>query len=196
MSFALASGTLGYAELEPVIEAIVHTEGRRYPIPGMDHEDIAQEIRMECIRVMQHYDASRIGNSPYKFLQVCVKNFLYNMRRGIYVPNNPPCVRCPLWDKVRKICVIDEIGCEKIVQYRESMATKAALRAPASLEVDVTDSEGLDIDAWILDESIKSSLPTNYLTHYQAMKEGRGDEVPPRVKRQIRSIIREVLKDA
>lgn len=196
MSFVLASGTCSYSELQPVIEAIVHTEGRRYPIPGLDHEDIAQEIRMECVRVMQHYDSSRIGNSPYKFLQVCVRNFLYNMRRGVYVPNNPPCVRCPLWDKVRKTCVIDEIGCDKIVQYRNSMATKAALRAPASLDIEVTDGEGLDVDAWILDESIKTALPMNFLDYYTFMKEGRGDEVPARVKRQIRLIIKEVLKDA
>jgi len=188
-----ASGTLTYDDLESVIEAIVHTEGRRYPIPGLDHEDIAQEIRMECLRVMKHYDASRIGNSPYKFLQVCIRNFLYNMRRGVYVPNNPPCVRCPLWDKVRKLCVIDEIGCEKIVQYRENMAIKAALRAPASLEVEITDGEGLDHDAWILDESIKTALPAGYLDYYTAMKEGRHNEVPARIKRQIKAIVREVL---
>ena len=196
MSFVLASGIMGYAELQPVIEAIINTEGRRYPIPGMERDDIAQEIRLECLRVMQFYDATRIGNSPYKFLQVCVKNFLYNMRRGIYVPNNPPCVRCPLWDKVRRTCIIDEIGCEKIVQYRNSMATKAALRAPSTLEVDITESEGLDIDAWTLDDSIHSKLPPAYIKHYHAMKEGRGDEVPARIKRQIRNIVKEVLGDA
>lgn len=196
MSFALASGVLGYAELQPVIDAIINTEGRRYPIPGMEHDDIAQEIRLECLRVMQFYDASRIGNSPYKFLQVCVKNFLYNMRRGIYVPNNPPCVRCPLWDKIRRTCVINEIGCEPIIKYRNSMATKAALRAPATLEVDITESEGLDIDALMLDESIRAAIPSAYLKYYKAMKEGRGDEVPSRIKRQIRSIVKEVLGDA
>lgn len=196
MSFALASGIMGFAELQPVIEAIINTEGRRYPIPGLEHDDIAQEIRLECLRVMQFYDTTRIGNSPYKFLQVCVKNFLYNMRRGIYVPNNPPCVRCPLWDKVRRTCIIDEIGCEKIVQYRNSMATKAALRAPSTLEIDITESEGLDIDAWSLDESIRAALPFAYIKHYQAMKEGRSDEVPARIKRQIRNIVKEVLGDA
>jgi hypothetical protein len=92
--------------------------------------------------------------------------------------------------------VIDEIGCDKIVQYRNSMATKAALRAPASLDIEVTDGEGLDVDAWILDESIKTALPMNFLDYYTFMKEGRGDEVPARVKRQIRLIIKEVLKDA
>jgi hypothetical protein len=60
----------------------------------------------------------------------------------------------------------------------------------------VTESEGLDIDAWMLDESIRVALPPAYLKHYQAMKEGKGDEVPPRIKRQIRSIVKEVLGDA
>lgn len=197
MNVAVASGLPQFADVQDIIEALVNTEGRRYPIPGMDHEDIAQEIRLECIRVLQHFNAERIGPSPYKFLQVCVRNFLYNMRRGIYVPNNPPCVRCPLWDKVRRLCVIDEIGCEKIVRYRESMATKAALRSPASLEVDVTDeNESTDVEALILDESIKSALPPNYLPYYQMMKEGKSSDVPSRIKRQIRAIVRNVMNDA
>jgi hypothetical protein len=63
MTAIALSGLPAYNEISDIVEALVNTEGRRYPIPGMDHEDIAQEIRLECIRVMQHYDASRIGPS-------------------------------------------------------------------------------------------------------------------------------------
>ncbi len=96
------SDTPSYAEVSDIVEALVNIEGRRTPIPGMDFEDTAQEVRMECVRVLQFYDATRIGPSPFKYLQTCVRNFLYNQRRGIWVPNNPPCVRCPLWDKMKK----------------------------------------------------------------------------------------------
>lgn len=189
------SGTPSYADISDVVEVLVNTEGRRYPIPGMDFEDTAQEIRLECIRVLQFYNPERIGPSPYKYLQKCTRNFLYNKRRGIWVPNNPPCVRCPLWDSVKKVCITDEIGCEKIVQYRKNMSTKAALRQPASLEVDVTDFQHeSENDAMLLDHSIRNALPDSLLEHYEKMKVG--EKVSSRIKRQIREIATEVINNA
>lgn len=190
-----ASGLLEYADIEEIIEALIYTEGRRYPIPGLDGDDIAQEIRLECIRVMPSYDPSRIGPSPYKFLQVCVRNFLYNMRRGIYVPNNPPCTRCPLWDRTNKLCLVDEVGCDKIVQYRESMRTKAAIRRPNTLEVEVLDGGAeMDINAWILDESIRTVLPEHLISCYEKMISGRGGDVSPRHKKQVRDFVSQIVK--
>jgi len=184
-----------YADVSDIVEALINTEGRRYPIPGLDFDDVAQEIRMECVRVLKFYDPSRIGPSAYKFLQTCVKNFLYNQRRGIWVPNNPPCVRCPLWDKVKKTCQIDEVDCDKIVQYRENMATKAALRQPASLEIDITDDQHeQELNAVILDQSIREALPSNLIVHYEKML--AGIKVPPRIKKQIREIATGVINDA
>lgn len=189
------SGTPSYDDVADVIEALVYSEGRRYPIPGMDFEDVGQEIRLECIRVLQFYDASRIGPSPYKYLQTCVRNFLYNQRRGIWVPNNPPCVRCPLWDKVRKTCTIDEVDCDKIVQYRANMATKAALKQPNSLEFDVLDdAHESELDALVLDQSIRNALPANLVPYYDKLL--LGEKIPPRAKKQIREIATGVINDA
>ena len=190
-----ASGTPSYADVADVIEALVYKEGRRYPIPGMDFEDIAQEIRMECIRVLHSYDATRIGPSPYKYLQTCVRNFLYNKRRGIWVPNNPPCVRCPLWDKIKKTCTIDEVDCDKIVQYRKNMATKAAIRQPNSLEFDITDDQHEEgLNALVLDQSIRNALPSHLVLYYERML--LGEKIPARIKKQIRDIATGVINDA
>ena len=195
VSGVAVSNTPSYAEVADVIEALVYKEGRRYPIPGMDFEDIAQEIRMECIRVLESYDPTRIGPSPYKYLQTCVRNFLYNKRRGIWVPNNPPCVRCPLWDKIRKTCTINEVDCDKIVQYRRNMTIKAAIRQPNSLEFDITDDqyeEGLD--AILLDQSIRNTLPDYLIQYYDKML--LGDKIPARMKKQIRDIATGVINNA
>ena len=192
----VASGlTPTYEDISDMVEALVHTEGRRYPIPGMEQDDIAQEIRMECFRVLEFYDTSRIGPSPFKYLQTCVRNLLYNMRRGIWVPNNPPCARCPLWDRLNKRCMIDEVDCEKIVQYRRNMAIKADLRAPSSLEVDIfSEGGGSECDAILLEQSIRQTLPESLLIHYENLIEGV--VIPPRFKRQIREIVLEIIKDA
>jgi hypothetical protein len=195
VSGVAAPSTPSYADVSDIIEALVHKEGRRFPIPGMDFEDTAQEIRLECIRVLQFYDPTRIGPHPYKYLQTCVRNFLYNKRRGIWVPNNPPCVRCPLWDKVRKLCTIDEVDCDKIVQYRQNMATKAALRQPGSLEFDIMDDhQEQEIDAMILDQSIRNALPPHLLPHYEKML--RGENISTRIKKQIRDIATEIINNA
>lgn len=191
----IASGTIDYTSIYDIVEILVNTEGRKYPIPGLDHDDIAQEIRLECFRVLPSYDASRIGPSPYKYLQTCVRNFLYNMRRGIWVPNNPPCARCPLWDKTRRTCAIEEIGCEKIVKYRENMAAKANLRAPSSIEDDVVDQIQDDkIDASLLDQSIRDALPDNLIIFYNQMI--NGEQITVRAKKQIRLIVIDVINNA
>jgi len=190
-----ASGTPSYADVSDIVEALVHIEGRRYPIPGMDFEDIAQEIRLECVRVLSFYDSKRIGPSPYKYFQTCIRNFLYNQRRGIWVPNNPPCVRCPLWDRVAKTCTIDEVDCDKIVSYRSNMATKADLRSPASLVMDITDDvHEQELDAIVLDQSIRQALPKVVVPYYNKMLVG--EKIPPRIKRQIRDIATGVINNA
>ncbi len=190
-----ASGIPSYEDAANIIEILVNTEGKKYPIPGMDFDDIAQEIRLECIRVLKFYDHTRIGPSPYKYLQTCVRNFLYNQRRGIWVPNNPPCVRCPLWDKVNRTCKVDEVGCEKIITYRENMAVKADLKRPNSLEIDIIDLQPEhEIDAMFLNNSIKQALNKNLQPYYEKLI--AGNDIPARIKRQIRDIAIQVINNA
>ncbi len=178
------SGIPSYADVQDVIESIVNTLGRKYPIPGFDFDDTAQEIRMECVRVLNYYDSSRIGESPFKFLQTCVRNFLHNKRRGIYIPNNPPCVRCPLWDRANKLCTIDEVDCDKIVQYRANMSAKASLCSPASLEFDISSDQHEDqIEATFLDQSIREIMPKNLIEDYEKLIEGK--KINPAVKNKF-----------
>ena len=193
--FTAVSGTPRYEDVVDIVEALVHIEGRKFPIPGMDFEDTAQEIRMECVRVLGFYDASRIGPSPFKFLQTCIRNFLYNQRRGILVPNNPPCVRCPLWDKLNKTCTVDEVDCDKIVLYRANMSIKAALKSPMGLEIDITDSaQEYEIDVILLDQSIKHAMSDNLIPYYEKLK--KEEPIPARLTRQIRVIALGVINNA
>jgi hypothetical protein len=197
MSFGV-SGVITYDDVQQVIDAVVYTESRKYAplLPGMEIEDVEQEIRYECLKAMGSYDPDRIGPYPYRFFQVCVKNHFYNMRRGIYVPNNPPCYRCHLWDKSRKICLIDEVGCDKIVDHRKNMERKAALKRPATLEGETTGTySDRDLGNFILDESIKDILPDELRMDYELMKSGKADEVSPRNKAAIRNIVRRVISD-
>jgi hypothetical protein len=189
-----ASGISTYEDYADVVERLIRTEGRSFLFPGLGQDDIAQEIRMECVRVMTKFDASRIGPSPYRYLKQCVRNFLFNMRRGIYVPNNPPCVRCPYWSKLGKTCLIDEVGCQKIVDYRRNMQKRAAIHNPGTLDSEVLDySVGANLDAIVLDESIRGILPESLISDYKLMLVGRSSEVSLKNKRAIRQIVQELL---
>ncbi len=191
----ILTNILPYIQVSGLIEALAHTESRRHPHPGFDFEDMAQEIRMECVRVLSYYDPARIGPSPFKFLQTCVRNKLYNMQRGTLVPNNPPCVRCPLWNKTKKICKINEEGCDLIIKYRRNMATKTAIRQPHSLEIDIIDyKKFLNTNAIILDESIRSKLPKYLIKSYEKMIGGHSREVNSKHKTLIRKIVKKLIK--
>lgn len=188
------SGIPLYEDYADVVERLIRTEGRSFLFPGLDQDDIAQEIRVECVRVMNKFDASRIGPSPYQYLKQCVKNFLFNMRRGIYVPNNPPCIRCPYWSKYNKICLIDEVGCQKIVDYRRNMSRRAAIHNPGTLDAEVLDhSVDASLGAIVLDESIRDVLPNCLVSDYIKMSDGFSSEVSAKNKRAIRSIVQELL---
>lgn len=178
-----------------IIESIIHIEIRRPYVFDGDHDDLKQEMRMAAIRAMEKYDASRIGPSPYKFFQQCVRNHLYNLHRGIHVPNNPPCVRCEFWDSVNKTCKIDEVGCDAILKYRDSMKLKQAIRNPGQLpEFDLTTPSGDEqIAAFLLNQSIQSILPPELLNDYNLLVSGHFVESRKKIK--IRKIIRQFLED-
>lgn len=188
---------LTYVAVSGIIETIAATEKYVY-IPGTEPDDLAQEVRMACVKAIPRYDSTRIGPSPFKFFQIIAKNRLYNMRRGFLVPNNPPCVRCEYWERESKSCIIQEAECAKIVRFRRQMTVKAALKQPASLEADLLDSKhcvAMDVDAFILDDSIRDLLPPELIFPYEALVSGLGDEVTTREKVRIRHVVRELLDD-
>ena len=188
---------LQYSQVSGIIEALVYKETRRISRFAPDRPDVEQEVRFACVKAFSLYDPNRIGPSPYQFLKTCVRNHLYNLSRGKYVPNNPPCSRCPLWDKVAKECIIKEEGCEKIVVYRNHMATKAALHKPDNIGYEALDSRAGKVmnGSFDLDASIRDVLPSNLLPSYDKMVAGYSSDVPAKIKTQIRKIVRALLKE-
>ena len=189
---------LSYIDVSGIIESIVYTEGRKYTCPGISFEDIGQEIRLACIKALNSYNPARIGPSSFKFLQTCARNHVYNMNRGVIVPNNPPCVRCPLWDRYTKKCEEKEDGCEKIKQYRQHMAAKANLRAPnITINEEVTNQTDRygSVEHFILDDSIRELLPGHLLLDYVRMLNGASDQVSTHHKNQIRRIVKGLIQD-
>lgn len=202
-SLNMIEGLPSYGDVEETIEKIVAIKCARWSFPGCDSDDIAQEVRLICFKALQKYDPSKENKGIFYFLAKSVDNGLYNLGRGIYFDNNPPCTRCPNYNKVTKECC----GSDKYVQYRKRMDRRRAIDNPKifSSLVDNNnddsnkDSAGLEkmessltgvID---LDEHIRTNLEPELIPHYYEMVSGQISLVPPRIKRKIRDRIREIL---
>lgn len=199
---------ISYYDAEDLIERIVSMKKGKYHYPGHDPEDLAQDIRLECWRVLSKFDENKLGKSVFHFLARCVDNALFNKFRGVYLDNNPPCLRCPEYIKETKSCAIDEVGCDRIVAYRDRMSRKRAIAAPLSYDnqaiedddsQDFTHQEGLAVGSLTgvcdLDDSLRSHLDPNLIQYYDMMVEGNGEEVPDHFRRMVQQQVRVILDE-
>ena len=197
-----------YEDAQDLVETIVSMKKSKYNFPGVDSEDLAQDIRLMCWQALeQSFDPGKLGKSVFHFVARVVDNGLYNKFRGIYLDNNPPCLRCEHYVKETKSCAIEEVGCDRIVSYRQRMAQKRAIAAPLSYNShldgdersDFTVHQSLSVGSTTgvcdLDDTLRSSLDDSLVPYYDQMVQGEMEKVPAHyrklVQRQVRLIIEE-----
>ena len=201
----LTSG-IGYYQAQDLVETIVSMKKSKYNFPGNDPEDLGQDIRLECWRVLQLHDPNKQGKSLFHYVARCVDNYLYNKFRGIYLDNNPPCLRCDDYIKETKSCRIEEEGCTRIVQYRNRMSRRRAIAAPLSYNVqldsdgdgDYSYHESLSVGSQTgvcdLNDTLRSSLDRFLVPFYDKMITGMNDEVPDHMRRLVQQQIKIILE--
>lgn len=199
------SGKISYEDAEGLIETIVRMKKDKYHYPGHDTEGLAQDIRLICWDALKKFDENKLGKSVFHFIARCVDNALYNKFRGIYLDNNPPCLRCEHYIKETKSCAIDEVGCDRIIAYRDRMARRRAIAAPLSYTIDFDSEDGrdsvFDKDMAVgsstgvcdLNESILATIDSSLVEYYKLMASGNSDEVPAHYKKQIQKHVRDMM---
>lgn len=203
-----ASG-ITYDNAQDLVETIVSMKKGKYNFPGVDPEDLAQDIRVMCWEALeQKFDPDRVNKSVFHFVARVVDNGLYNKFRGVYLDNNPPCLRCDDYVKATKECRIDEVGCDRIVSYRERMARKRAIAAPLSYNAQLDSDEGNDFThhdslsvgsttgVCDLDDTLRNSLDAMLIPYYDQMINGRGDEVPPHYRRMVQRQVKIIMEES
>jgi len=82
------SGLFNYEVLHDDIERLVSMKSGMYTIPGYDREDVAQEIRMMCLKALERYEPEKNHSTPFNYLARCVDNRLRNLLRdnGATIP--------------------------------------------------------------------------------------------------------------
>lgn len=201
----VSSGLLpSYEELQPTIEKLVAMKMARWKFPGMEPDDIAQEVRILCFLALQKYDPLKEGKGVFYFLAKCVDNGLYNKGRGIYFDNNPPCVRCPDYNRETKECC----GSQRKKDYDMRMARRRAIDNPVSLNGSDGSKENEDTSSSFefttavgsatglvdLDAHIRDHLEPQLVPHYEALASGDASTVPMSARRQVREAIKEMME--
>lgn len=202
-----ASG-LTYDNAQDLVETIVSMKKTKYNYPGVDPEDLAQDIRLMCWEALeQKFDSAKLGKSVFHFVARVVDNGLYNKFRGVYLDNNPPCLRCPEYIKETKSCAIDEIGCDRIVSYRDRMARKRAIASPLSYNAhldtegdqDFTHHASMSVGSLTgvcdLDDTLRSELDDVLVPYYEQMLRGEGEMVPVHYRRMIQRQVKLILEE-
>lgn len=198
MSSTSVSG-IAYEDASTLVEKIVSLKKKKYQFPGVDPEDTAQDIRVICWEALSRFDPARMGKSVFHFVARCVDNRLYNQFRGIYLDNNPPCLRCDEYDRSTKSCMIDEIGCDRILQYRERMARRRAIASPTSYSTLEGESEGFTEDSRLphslttgsltgvsdLSDQFRMSLDEDLRPFYDKIVSGHAEQVPASIVKTI-----------
>lgn len=206
-NIAVTSG-ITYECAEDLVETIVSMKKNKYSFPGIDPEDLAQDIRLMCWEALEKkFDPNKLGKSVFHFVARVVDNGLYNKFRGVYLDNNPPCLRCEYYIKETKECEIDEIGCDRIVSYRERMAQKRAIAAPLSYNTHLEDEEGADFSVHQslsvgtttgvidIEDAIRSSIDESLVPYYDLIIRGESDGVPAHYRRMVQRQVRLVIEE-
>ena len=193
---------IAYEDATSLVETIVSLKKKKYQFPGVDSEDIAQDIRVICWEALQRFDHDKLGKSIFHYVARCVDNRLYNQFRGVFLDNNPPCLRCPEYIKETKECRIDEVGCDRIVQYRERMSRRRAIAAPTSYSILDDSEDSSEPDALTtgsttgvsdLSDTLRAALTEDLKPHYDKIVAGFASQVPPNIVKTIQQIVRATL---
>jgi len=193
-------------EVGKIIEGIAQTKGRQHQkIAYLDSEDIAQEVRIKCIKSLPRYDPRLSGAKLGTFLTVCAENRIRDIRRSLLYKHNKPCFRCPMWDqdaykRGEHDCVAfrNKMACGKFARHERYVQVKLSANHPIS--IDEARIEDAPQDANSFDDDfirfIYSNLPEHLHALFKELEISNFEmkSLKPKARSMLQEALKEILK--
>jgi len=75
-----------YKDIESMVEYLVKVKSDKFTFDHYDRDDIGQEIRIICLKVLGHFDFEKVKEDKWiNFFGRCVDNALRNLKRDKYI---------------------------------------------------------------------------------------------------------------
>lgn len=191
-----ASGMIHYISVSGIIERIVDYYSNT-PIPDMGKEDVKQEIRLKCWVYVNAsgFDPYRCQHEHFNYFKKTAHDVVYNLRRGLIVPNNGPCNRCEFWNRKVKRCTSNQEECKKFQKYQHFMKTKLALKSPVGYDTKYMECISHDYiddrEIFTLEEHIIFNMPFEMQQDYALLRNGYS--IDPERESELKKLIINIL---
>jgi len=127
------------ADVLEICEHLIRMKAQKFVFKGYDKEDIAQEIRLSCLKAWPKFEKGKMKGSPIKFFNMVSENHLRNLKRDKLYAFRPPCERCEFRNKKNKDkCdkFKDKMQCKLFTDYLLAFETKVNLANPITLFIE------------------------------------------------------------
>lgn len=196
------SGKIDYGTAEPIIEAIAASKAHQFrqKLGWFDEEDIKQEVRLKCHKILDRYDPTK--SDLYIFLARCADNRIRDIRRSIRYKHNKPCIRCEHWDSDAAAAgkhdcraFSNKLECDKFSKHERYVQVKLSVSQPVNIDEDrVYDSHfGRHVLQADLVDFVNTHIPTELKPLFITFMDANFDLKA--LKPKERTVLAEVLVD-
>ena len=121
-----ALGTLEYSDIHSIVEYLIKAKSAKIKTIGIyDPDDIAQEVRVKCFKIMHKYASNK--GSAVNFFGVCIDNALIDLIRRHTLRKSNVCFYCLF--NIRGVCQyyenVDE--CKKYSRFLTNKSSKEVI---------------------------------------------------------------------
>jgi len=187
---------LTYKDIEHIVEYLVKVKSDKYTFDYYDTDDIGQEIRIICFKVLGHFDFEKVKEDKWvNFFGRCVDNALKNLKRDKYIRFASTC---------NKECILlhendDDMSkvCKRWVNHQANNEKKKKIKHPVSIDLvgEITDDYfenniiAEDIKRYIIDNIEDSLRPT-----LMQLLNGVDKKISPKVIEKVQLSVRQILE--
>lgn len=192
---------LSYTDIERIVEYLVSTKSNSFSFDVYGPEDIGQEIRIICLRALQHFDTEKVQPDRWaNFFGRCVDNALKNLKRDNYIRPSTPCKDdcSALHGEEYLTSDIDGV-CKRWLKHRQNIQRRIGIMHPVNIEAigDVIKDSKMDQDIQFRDLTnyILEKLPDELHEPFEEMLNGRGSKLTLNQRRKVQKAVKALLKN-